>query len=122
MGVVLPLQEICPILFEAKCDHQPLDRIRSLAALTISESDIQIHRVEQDGKDGVFVTFSDGTAAGYIVEELLALRPAESDNPKNHRQGNQIYKSPNLKGAVKRTARYAVEAYLSIWAAHSRVG
>ena len=28
-----------------------------------------------DGKDGVFVTFSDGTKAGYVVEELLELRP-----------------------------------------------
>jgi len=28
-----------------------------------------------DGKDGVFVTFSDGTSAGYVVEELLELRP-----------------------------------------------
>ena len=36
---------------------------------------IQILNVEQDGDDGVFVTFSDGTAAGYVVEELLELRP-----------------------------------------------
>jgi hypothetical protein len=38
-------------------------------------SPIQILNVEQDGNDGVFVTFSDGTAAGYVVEELLELRP-----------------------------------------------
>lgn len=36
---------------------------------------IQILSVEQDGSDGLIVTFSDGTAAGYIVEELLNLRP-----------------------------------------------
>jgi hypothetical protein len=29
---------------------------------------------EQDA-DGLIVTFSDGTTAGYITEELLALRP-----------------------------------------------
>jgi hypothetical protein len=31
--------------------------------------------VEQDGEDGVLVTFSDGTIAGYVVDELLLLRP-----------------------------------------------
>ena len=36
---------------------------------------VQILVAEMDGKDGVFVTFSDGTSAGYVVEELLALRP-----------------------------------------------
>jgi hypothetical protein len=36
---------------------------------------VQVLAVERDGKDGVFVTFSDGTSAGYVVEELLELRP-----------------------------------------------
>jgi hypothetical protein len=36
---------------------------------------IQILAVKQDGDDGLVVTFSDGTAAGYVVEELLKLRP-----------------------------------------------
>jgi len=36
---------------------------------------IEILKVEQDGDDGVLVTFSDGTTAGYVVEELLELRP-----------------------------------------------
>jgi hypothetical protein len=36
---------------------------------------ILIVSVEQDGIDGVIVRFSDGTAAGYVVEELLGLRP-----------------------------------------------
>jgi hypothetical protein len=36
---------------------------------------IIILKVEVDGKDGVVVTFSDGTLAGYVVEELLLLRP-----------------------------------------------
>jgi hypothetical protein len=35
----------------------------------------RITKVQKDGHDGVFVTFSDGSTAGYIVEELLALRP-----------------------------------------------
>jgi hypothetical protein len=36
---------------------------------------IKITNVEQDGDDGLIVTFSDGTTSGYVVEELLGLRP-----------------------------------------------
>jgi hypothetical protein len=36
---------------------------------------IQILTVERDGEDGLLVTFSDGTIAGYVAEELLELRP-----------------------------------------------
>jgi hypothetical protein len=36
---------------------------------------IRILTVEPDGDDGLIVTFSDGTTAGYVVEELLDLRP-----------------------------------------------
>ena len=36
---------------------------------------IRILTVEKDSDEGVFVTFSDGTTAGYVVEELLGLRP-----------------------------------------------
>ena len=34
-----------------------------------------ISTIEKDGYDGLIVTFSDGTTAGYVVEELLMLRP-----------------------------------------------
>jgi hypothetical protein len=34
-----------------------------------------ILKVEKDGEDGLIVMFSDGTIAGYVVEELLLLRP-----------------------------------------------
>jgi len=37
--------------------------------------EIHILKVEIDGEDGVIVTFSDGTICGYVVEELLLLRP-----------------------------------------------
>ena len=36
---------------------------------------IHILKVEKDGEDGLIVTFSDGTIGGYVVEELLLLRP-----------------------------------------------
>lgn len=36
---------------------------------------ISIVDVELDGPDGVLITISDSTVAGYIVEEMLALRP-----------------------------------------------
>jgi hypothetical protein len=41
----------------------------------MSDPLIRILSVEQDGDDGLIVTFSDGTTAGYVVEELLELRP-----------------------------------------------
>jgi hypothetical protein len=37
--------------------------------------EIRILKVEKDGEDGLIVKFSDGTLAGYVVEELLLLRP-----------------------------------------------
>ena len=43
--------------------------------LFVMEKDIYILKVEKDGEDGVIVTFSDGTLAGYVAEELLLLRP-----------------------------------------------
>lgn len=36
---------------------------------------IHILAVELDGDDGILVTFSDRTTGGYVVEELLELRP-----------------------------------------------
>jgi hypothetical protein len=36
---------------------------------------MKILATEHDGDDGLIVTFSDGTAGAYVVEELMALRP-----------------------------------------------
>jgi hypothetical protein len=36
---------------------------------------IRILTVEREDEDGLLVTFSDGTTAGYVTEELLELRP-----------------------------------------------
>jgi hypothetical protein len=36
---------------------------------------IRILTCERDGDDGLLVTLSDGTTGGYVVEELLKLRP-----------------------------------------------
>ena len=36
---------------------------------------IRILNVEREDEDGLIVTFSDGTTAGYVTEELLELRP-----------------------------------------------
>ena len=47
---------------------------------------IQILTVERDGEDGLLVTFSDGTTAGYVTEELLELRPFRE--LVNHREPN----------------------------------
>jgi hypothetical protein len=43
--------------------------------LSAMDATTQILGVVRDGSDGVIVTFSDGTTAGYVVEELLMLRP-----------------------------------------------
>jgi hypothetical protein len=39
------------------------------------KKEIYLLAVELDGKDGLVVTFSDGTTGGYVIEELLVLRP-----------------------------------------------
>jgi hypothetical protein len=36
---------------------------------------VEIVNIEPDGPDGILVTFSDGTIAGYVAEELIELRP-----------------------------------------------
>lgn len=48
---------------------------RSAAKLADMAEQTHILKVEKDGEDGLLVTFSDGTLAGYVLEELLALRP-----------------------------------------------
>jgi len=46
-----------------------------MGILFVMTEAIRILNVEKDGEDGVIVTFSDGTLAGYVAEELLLLRP-----------------------------------------------
>jgi hypothetical protein len=43
--------------------------------LTDMAEELRLVKVEKDGEDGLLVTFSDGSLAGYVVEELLAMRP-----------------------------------------------
>jgi hypothetical protein len=38
-------------------------------------AEINLLAVELDGQDGMVVTFSDGTTGGYVIYELLVLRP-----------------------------------------------
>jgi hypothetical protein len=38
-------------------------------------NEIHLLAVELDGQDGLIAKFSDGTTGGYVVEELLELRP-----------------------------------------------
>jgi len=44
----------------------------------------QVLTVERDHDDGLIVTFSDGTTAGYIAEELLELRPQRELTEDDH--------------------------------------
>jgi hypothetical protein len=49
------------------------DKVAELR-MTIDERSADFQR-RADGPDGILVTFSDGTIAGYVAEELIALRP-----------------------------------------------
>jgi hypothetical protein len=49
------------------------------ARLNAKVPTISVLKVEADHPDGILVTFSDGTFAGYVVEELLLLRPIRED-------------------------------------------
>lgn len=64
------------------------------AIVSIMKGEIQILAVELDGPDGLIATFSDGTTGGYVVEELLELRPV--------RERVKIKKVPNVPKAQVR--------------------
>ncbi len=51
-----------------------------LVAMTDPKS-IRIVSAEREGDDGLLVNFSDHSSAGYVVEELLALRPHREPTP-----------------------------------------
>jgi hypothetical protein len=50
-------------------------KLKVVDTLKVLDTNIYILNVEQDSTDGPLVTFSDGTVAGYLAEELLLLRP-----------------------------------------------
>ncbi len=45
------------------------------------DAPLKMLTAELDDGDGLLVTFSDGTTAGYVVEELLELRPVREPTP-----------------------------------------
>jgi hypothetical protein len=55
---------------------------------------IRILRVEREDEDGLIVTFSDGTTAGYVTEELLELRPFRE--PSESKRSNHLGKAAGL--------------------------
>jgi hypothetical protein len=66
------------------------DSDRARRKLAPMASDINIIRVEEDGPDGIIVTFSDRTFGAYVVEELLELRP--------HRETVRVKSRPTARG------------------------
>jgi hypothetical protein len=54
---------------------------------------IKIVSIERDGEDGIFVTFSDGTTAGYVAEELIELRP-KRERVRSNRIAPRLSASP----------------------------
>lgn len=73
-----------------------IERIQSGNGNIFSAMPLQILTVEKDGGDGVLVTFSDGTTAGYIAEELASLRPVRE---KSELPGHQ---NAGLEPAIKK--------------------
>lgn len=57
---------------------------------------VRIISVELDGNDGVLVHFSDGSIAGYVVEELLELRPAREGDPQIRLRPNETRVEPKM--------------------------
>ena len=55
--------------------HIEQSAIPSMCNSRRMKAEIQLLAVELDGQDGLVVTFSDGTTGGYVIEELLELRP-----------------------------------------------
>jgi len=51
-------------------------RGRAYSIAMSDPAEIKILTVKRDDGDGIFVTFSDGTCAGYVAEEMLTLRPS----------------------------------------------
>jgi hypothetical protein len=60
------------------CNTEQLSRWLGSTVFAMTH-EIQITNVKNDGGDGVIVTFSDGTASAYVVEELLELRPCREN-------------------------------------------
>jgi hypothetical protein len=46
-----------------------------MGTVLLMHDSTQILTVEKDDGDGLIATFTDGTTAGYVAEELLKLRP-----------------------------------------------
>jgi hypothetical protein len=51
---------------------------------------IRILTTELEGKDGLILTFSDGTTGAYVAEELLELRPYRERTNKKKVSGLQL--------------------------------
>ena len=61
--------------FSVSEQNDPAGRLSRFCKILTMVEPVRILTVERDDEDGLFVTFSDGTTAGYVTEELLELRP-----------------------------------------------
>jgi hypothetical protein len=52
---------------------------------------IRILTAEPDGEDGLIITFSDGTTAGYVIEELVELRPRREQTAESTTFGELVH-------------------------------
>jgi hypothetical protein len=52
-----------------------IERVQTKNSGILLTMPLRILNIEKDGEDGIMITFSDGTTAGYVAEELASLRP-----------------------------------------------
>ena len=69
------LGPLLPVFFIRELINIEQSPARKWDTFSTMSGDTHIDKVETDGEDGLLVTFSDGTTCGYVVEELLDLRP-----------------------------------------------
>ena len=78
----------CTVIQELSVLHRLHAHVSNIGQLDIFSTcnclrmngEIEILAVELDGKDGLVVTFSDGTTGGYVVEELTCPHFPHTDN------------------------------------------
>jgi hypothetical protein len=77
--------------------------VGGVATLLLMSEPIRIVTVAGDGEDGLFVTFSDGTIAGYLVEERIDLMPGREHGKGLNGPFNAFHSTVRLALPKKRT-------------------
>jgi hypothetical protein len=77
--------------------------ISGVTRMLLMSEPLRIVTVMADGEDGLFVTFSDGTIAGYLVEERIDLMPSREHGNKLNGPFHAFHSTVRLALPKKRT-------------------